>query len=140
VISSAANTYLFLKRVHTVFLQNRMVCHFFTFLWFSGVGASPLTLIGLLHNNYYEIADTKHCIGPGVPDYVSAAYIVPGLFDTLVFLAVTYKILVSHRTSTPRTWRAFCCGEALPRLSRAVLQGGQQYYMYDISISSMLNA
>ncbi|KAF9241313.1 hypothetical protein BU15DRAFT_73440 [Melanogaster broomeanus] len=128
VIASAANSYLFLKRVHAVFLKDRIVCHFFTFLWFAGFGTSFLPLIGPLHDNY-EIADTKHCTGTGAADYQSAAFIVPGLFDTLVFLAVTYKILVSHRTSTPRTWMAFWRGEALPRLSRAILQGGQQYYM-----------
>ncbi|KAF9233841.1 hypothetical protein BU15DRAFT_79699 [Melanogaster broomeanus] len=129
VIASAANSYLFLTRVHAVFLQDRIVCHFFTFLWFAGFGTSFLSLIDPLHH-YYEIADTRHCIGLKVADYLSAAFIVPGLFDALVFLAVTYKILVSHRTSAPRTWRVFCCGEALPRLSRAILQGGQQYYMY----------
>ncbi|KAF9230825.1 hypothetical protein BU15DRAFT_56818 [Melanogaster broomeanus] len=128
VIASAANSYLFLKRVHAVFLQDRLVRHFFTFLWFAGCGTSFLSLISPLHD-YYEFAGTKHCIGERIADYVSAAFIVPGLFDALVFLAVTYKILVSHRGSTPRTWRAFWCGEALPRFSRAVLQGGQQYYM-----------
>ncbi|KAF9241312.1 hypothetical protein BU15DRAFT_73439 [Melanogaster broomeanus] len=129
VIAYAASSYLFLKRVHAVFLQDRNVCHFFTFLWFASFGTSFLSLIGSL-NKAYEIADTKHCINRGVPDYVSAAFIVPGLFDALVFLAVTYKMLVSYRASTPKTWRALWCGEALPRLSRAILQGGQQYYMY----------
>ncbi|KAF9242892.1 hypothetical protein BU15DRAFT_72541 [Melanogaster broomeanus] len=90
VIASAASSYLFLKRVHAVFLKGRIVCHFFSFLWFAGCGTSFLTLIGPL-NDYYEIADTKHCIGSGVADYVSAAFIVPGLFDTLVFLAITIQ-------------------------------------------------
>ncbi|KAF9231812.1 hypothetical protein BU15DRAFT_81963 [Melanogaster broomeanus] len=129
VIAYAAGSYLFLKRVHAVFLQDRIVRHFFSFLWCAGFGASFVSLIDPLHD-YYEIADTKHCISRGVPDYASAAFIVPGLFDALVFLAVTYKILVSYRVSTPRTWKAFLRGEALPRLSRAILQGGQQYYMY----------
>ncbi|KAF9230827.1 hypothetical protein BU15DRAFT_83136 [Melanogaster broomeanus] len=128
-IASAASSYLFLKRVHAVFLQDRMVCHFFTFLWFASFGTSFVSLVSPLHD-YNEIADTKHCIGQRVADYVSVAFIVPEIFDALVFLAVTYKILVSHRVSTPRTWRAFFCGEALPRLSHAILQGGQQYYLY----------
>ncbi|KAF9242893.1 hypothetical protein BU15DRAFT_72542 [Melanogaster broomeanus] len=134
VMASAACSYLFLKRVHAVFLQDRIVCHFFSFLWCAGFGTPFLSFIGSLHNNY-EIADTEHCIGRKVPDYLSAAFIVPGLFDTLVFLAVTYKILVSHRASTSRTWRAFWFGEALPRLSRAVLQGGQQYYMITAGVN-----
>ncbi|KAF9242895.1 hypothetical protein BU15DRAFT_28397, partial [Melanogaster broomeanus] len=134
VIASAASSYLFLKRVHAVFLEDRIVCHFFTFIWFAGFGTSFLSLISPLHD-YHEIADTKHCIGSGVAHYVSAAFIVSGLFDALVFLAVTYKILVSYRASTPRTWRAFWYGEALPRLSRAILQGGQQYYMITAGVN-----
>ncbi|KAF9241310.1 hypothetical protein BU15DRAFT_60937 [Melanogaster broomeanus] len=134
VIAYAAGSYLFLKRVHAVFLQDRIVRHFFSFLWCAGFGTSFVSLIGPLHD-YYEIADTKHCISRGVPDYASAAFIVPGLFDALVFLAVTYKILVSYRVSIPRTWRAFLCGEALPRLSRAILQGGQQYYMITAGVN-----
>ncbi|KAF9241308.1 hypothetical protein BU15DRAFT_60935 [Melanogaster broomeanus] len=134
VIASAASSYLFLKRVHAVFLQDRNVWLFFTFLWLTGFGTSFLSLADPLHE-YYEFADTKHCISRKVEEYQSIAFIVPGLFDTLVFLAVTYKILMSHRVSTPRSWRAFWCGEALPRLSRAVLQGGQQYYMITAGIN-----
>ncbi|KAF9241315.1 hypothetical protein BU15DRAFT_73441 [Melanogaster broomeanus] len=134
VIASASSSYLFLTRVHAVFLQDRIVRHFFTFLWLAGFGASFLSLIGPLQDNY-EIADTKHCIGSRVADYQSAAFIVSGLFDALVFLAVTYKVLVSYRVSTPRTWRAFWRGEALPRLSRAILQGGQQYYMITAGVN-----
>ncbi|KAF9230473.1 hypothetical protein BU15DRAFT_83581 [Melanogaster broomeanus] len=66
VIASAANSYLFLKRVHACFSKT----------------GSPL-------RDYYEFAGTKHCIGERIADYVSAAFIVPGLFDALVFLAVT---------------------------------------------------
>ncbi|KAF9231805.1 hypothetical protein BU15DRAFT_55708 [Melanogaster broomeanus] len=134
MIASAASSYLFLKRVHAVFLQDRNVWLFFTFLWLTGFGTSFLSLADPLHE-YYEFADTKHCISRRVEEYQSAAFIVPGLFDTLVFLAVTYKILMSHCVSTPKTWRAFWCGEALPRLSRAVLQGGQQYYMITAGIN-----
>ncbi|KAF9231813.1 hypothetical protein BU15DRAFT_81964 [Melanogaster broomeanus] len=132
VITTATSSFLFLKRVHAVFLPDRLVCHFFTFLWLAAFGASLLVLPGALHD-YYEIANTKHCINHRIKDYVSVAFIMPVIFDALVFLAITYKILTGmswHHTSTSRTWKAFWCGEALPRLSRAVLQGGQQYYKY----------
>ncbi|KAF9231803.1 hypothetical protein BU15DRAFT_81954 [Melanogaster broomeanus] len=134
VVTSAASSYLFLKRVHAVFLQDRIVCHFFTTLWLAAFGASLVVLPFSLHD-YYEIANTRHCINHQIKGYVSAAFIVLVIFDALVFLAITYKILMSYHTSMPRTWKAFWCGEALPRLSGAVLQGGQQYYMITTGIN-----
>jgi len=40
-----------------------------------------------------------------------------------------------HRTKESTNWKAFCCAEALPHLSRAVLQGGQQYYMITTGVN-----
>ncbi|KAF9233842.1 hypothetical protein BU15DRAFT_79700 [Melanogaster broomeanus] len=136
VVTSAASSYLFLKRVHAVFIHDRIVCHFFTFLWLAAFGGSLVVLPGPLHD-YYEIANTKHCINHNIEDYVSIAFIGPVIFDALVFLAITYKILTFHNPSKPRSWKEFCYGEALPRLSRAVLQGGQQYYMITTSINML---
>ncbi|KAF9229339.1 hypothetical protein BS17DRAFT_17601 [Gyrodon lividus] len=134
VVASAASSYLLLKRVHAVLFQNRTVCHLFTFLWLAGVGTSMTVLPGPLHD-YYEIANTRHCINQKMKSYVSSAFMVPVFFDALVFLAVTYKILVFHPTAKPKGWKAFCCGEALPRLSRAILQGGQQYYLITTGVN-----
>jgi len=128
VFATGSSPYLFLKRVHAVFLQDRLVCRAFTAFWVAGVGASTAVLPGLLHN-YYQIAGTKHCINSKIKSYVSMAFIVPMLFDAFVFFAISYKILKFHRTKKSTNWKAFCCAEALPHLSRAVLQGGQQYYM-----------
>lgn len=130
VFASGSSSYLFLKRVHAVFFQERLVRHTFTVLWIAGVGASMLSLPNALHDGY-EIADTKHCINnDNIKKYVSAAFVVPIVFDALVFFGISYKVLVYHRSPKPMRWRSFCCAEALPHLPRAILQGGQQYYMY----------
>ncbi|KIJ68387.1 hypothetical protein HYDPIDRAFT_24674 [Hydnomerulius pinastri MD-312] len=134
VIASAASSYLFLKRVHVVFIDNKIIRRLFTFLWLVGVGTSCLALPGPIMN-YYEISDTAHCINHKIKQYVSAAFIIPVLFDALVFLAITYRIISSHHIKKPRSWKAFCRGEALPRLSRAVLQGGQQYYLVTTGVN-----
>jgi len=128
VLATASSSYLFLKRVHAVFLQDRIVCHIFTLLWLATFGASLVVLPGPL-NDYSELANTKHCVAHEMKSYVSTAFVVPVIFDALVFLAITYKIHMIHGTSKPRSWKALVCGDALPRLSRAVLQGGQQYYL-----------
>jgi len=57
-------------------------------------------------------------------------FFVPMVFDALVHFAITFKILTSHprATTQPRSWKEFCSRKTLPRLSQAVLKGGQQYY------------
>ena len=105
-----------------------MVKHTFTFLWLVGVGTSCAAVSGALHG-YSEIADTKHCVRTSGWAALSVLLSSPVLFDTLVYVAITYKILSTHRTSRQGYWRDFCCGKALPHLSRAVFQGGQQYYL-----------
>lgn len=131
IFASGSSSYLFLTRVRAVFFKERLVRHAFTVFWVAGIGASMVVLPGSLHD-YYQIANTKHCINVKIKSYVSAAFIVPVLFDAFVFFAISYKILMFHRTNLkkPTGWKPFCCGEALPHLSKAVLQGGQQYYMH----------
>ncbi|KAI6100593.1 hypothetical protein F5141DRAFT_306650 [Pisolithus sp. B1] len=122
VTSFAAASYLFLKRVHAVYFANKVVQHTFSFLWLVSVGTSCAAFAGADHNSL-EIADTKHCIRHQGWYALSIAFINPVLFDTLVYFAITYKILVTH---TGGGWKALCSSSALPHLSRAVLQGGQQ--------------
>ncbi|KAN0100668.1 hypothetical protein V8E55_000652 [Tylopilus felleus] len=128
VFASGSSSYLFLKRVHAVFPQERLVRHTFTALWIVSVGASTVILPGSLHD-YYQIADTKHCINVSTKSYVAAAFIVLSSFDALVHSAISYKILKFHRTKKLTGWKAvFCKADALPHFSRAIFQGGQQYY------------
>ncbi|KAI6099952.1 hypothetical protein EDD16DRAFT_493866 [Pisolithus croceorrhizus] len=131
VTSFAAASYLFLKRVHAVYFANKVVQHTFSFLWLVSVGTSCAAFAGADHNSL-EIADTKHCVRHQGWYALSIAFINPVLFDTLVYFAITYKILVTH---TGGGWKALCSSSALPHLSRAVLQGGQQYYLITIGIN-----
>ncbi|KAG6331899.1 hypothetical protein ID866_7190 [Astraeus odoratus] len=129
VISSATASYLFLKRVHTVYYMNRIVKHTFSFLWLVGVGTSCAVFAGAVHD-YIEIANTKHCIRAKGWSALAVAFMDPVLFDTLVYVAITWKILATHRLEPRQScWKALWSGEALPRFSRALLQSGQQYYL-----------
>ena len=127
VLSSAASSYLFLKRAHAVYFQHKIVKHTFSFLWLVGVGTSCAVFSGPLHN-YLEIADTEHCIRIQDVGALSIAFMDPILFDTFIYIAVMYKILTTHQMRVVG-WKALCCWTALPHFSRAVLQGGQQYYL-----------
>ncbi|KAG6329410.1 hypothetical protein ID866_9679 [Astraeus odoratus] len=60
----------------------------------------------------------------------------PIFFDTLVYIAITWRILTTHRREPGQScWKAFWRREALPRLSRALLQSGQQYYLITTGVN-----
>ncbi|KAL4081271.1 hypothetical protein V8B97DRAFT_1843171, partial [Scleroderma yunnanense] len=133
VISSAASSYLFLKRAHAVYFKCKMVKHIFTFLWLVGFGTSCAAFSGPLQNSI-EIANTKHCIRVQDMGPMSIAFMDPVIFDTLVYIAIMYKILATHQTGAGG-WKTLCYWTALPHVSRAVLQGGQQYYLITTAIN-----
>ena len=126
-VSTAASSYLFLKRVHAVYYGNNIVRHFFSFMWLVGVGTSCAVFSGTLHD-YSEIADTKRCLRYQHHAQLTIAYILPVVFDNFVYLAISHKLLTSHKRGKKWCWRDFWRGRMLPRFSQAMLRGGQQYY------------
>jgi len=71
-----------------------------------------------------------------VEPYVASASIVMLVNDTLVFLAITWKLMGNARIdSSIRTgFRILAFGEYMPALSKALLQDGQAYYLYVFSV------
>ena len=127
-VSTAASSYLFLKRVHAVYYGNNIVRHFFSFMWLVGVGTSCAVFSGTLRD-YSEIADTKHCLRSQHRAELAIAYMVPVMFDNLVYFAILYRIVTSHRLGKKWSWKDFWCGnKGFPHFSQAILSGGQQYY------------
>ncbi|KAG6327583.1 hypothetical protein ID866_11507, partial [Astraeus odoratus] len=74
--------------------MNRIVKHTFSFLWLVGVGTSCAVFPATIEY-YNEIADTKHCIRMKSSSTLSVAFMDPILFDTLVYIAITWKILTT---------------------------------------------
>ena len=53
------------------------------------------------------------------------------VFDSCVFLGISYELATTQASpGQPVTWRTFISGKASSRLVRAILRGGQQYYLY----------
>ncbi|KAI6005349.1 hypothetical protein EDC04DRAFT_2611579 [Pisolithus marmoratus] len=136
VVSSAAASFLFLKRVCALYYDNKTTRYVFSILWVIGVGTSCAVFSSTLHD-YREIANTKHCVRYQGWTALSIAFMDPVLFDTLVYFAIMYKILSAHRVGQKKSWRTFCSGNDLPHLSRAVFQGGQQYYLITTGANMM---
>ena len=129
VVTSAAASYLFLKRIHAVYYGSKVVRHIFTFLWLVGVGTSCVVVPGVLHGDHSEIADTKHCVRYSTWIDLAIAFSNPVLFDAVVYFAITYKILSTHQMEKKERWKGYFSSKTLPRFSRAVFMGGQQYYL-----------
>jgi hypothetical protein len=57
--------------------------------------------------------------------------IANAIYATLIFLAISYRII--SYTTIGNSWtshaKSFFTADGLPRLSRALLQSGQQFYL-----------
>ncbi|KIK23811.1 hypothetical protein PISMIDRAFT_429794 [Pisolithus microcarpus 441] len=128
-ISTATASYLFLRRVHAVYFGSKGVQYVFNFMWFVVVCASCSLFYDAIHG-YQEIADTKHCIRQQDSVALPIAFGVPLWFDAFVYYAILHKILSVHKQGQKKGWRSFFCApKGLPHFSRAVFEGGQQYYL-----------
>lgn len=107
--------------------NNKRVCFAFIFLWVVDVGVLSLVFVGF---HASEIADTKHCMNEGEQKWVAAAMLMPLFFDTMVYIFITIRLLSTrNRNEKKVTWKTVFSGKYLPRVSEAVMRGGQQYYL-----------
>ena len=125
IISTAS---LFFFRVRAIFDGNRWVVGFFAFMWLAVVAGMLTVTTGVTGA---AIGDTKYCLNAKVESYVGAASIIPLVNDTLVFLAISYRLVTnSHMEYKWKDgFRTLVFGDYLPAFSRALLQDGQRYYL-----------
>lgn len=124
-------SFLFLRRAQAVYTGNRLAYWIFALLFACSSTSHIVMILGM---SAEHISGTKYCGTSRVELYAMITYFMPGFFDTVVFLAISYKIAYQdhqHRSDEDgnlRITRLFS-SKALPRMSRALLQGGQQYYL-----------
>jgi hypothetical protein len=79
------------------------------------------------------------CVAIRVAHYISVPIIMHAAFDTLVFFAISFRIIsfsIVGDTFSARM-KSFFRGEGLPSLPRSLLFGGQAYYVFVISSSHL---
>ena len=139
--------------MRAVYSQSKIVRGFFNLLWVVMAGSSvlvPLSLEGEvssypsaqgeLHTQYLSfifaaclqhLGPTNRCIQTGVHTFGYATTLINTVNDTLVFIAISCQIIAY--TTYGDNWRArarsFYTAGGLPRMSKALLQGGQLYYL-----------
>ncbi|KAF5354059.1 hypothetical protein D9756_006975 [Leucocoprinus leucothites] len=130
--SSASTTFIFLQRLRAVYSGNRRVQIIAIVLWIGTCVTMALTVVDA---RSAHIPGTQYCAYMVVNRSLLANGIVFVGFDTFAFLAITYKIGFCHLdVESGAGWTAAISGKALPRISRAVLRGGQQYYLITLCL------
>jgi len=84
-----------------------------------------------------NIGLTNYCMITKVESYVAAAVMIPLANDTLVFLAISWRLMeyAQAEISMKTGFRILAFGHFLLPLSKALLQDGQMYYLYDLGRS-----
>ena len=129
---SCTSLLLFL-RTRAVFDRNPWIVAFFLGFWLAVVATGVLVIVGLGSTN---IGPTEYCTDGQVRSFVQIAAIIPVINETLVFLAISWR-LYSNSYVRPTIIRnglqVLIFGDYLPRFSNAMLQDGQAYYLLVLS-------
>ena len=120
-----SNSSLFLFRVLAVFADDNIGRIIFTALW--------LTTFLALSIPFSVVVDFEPlaCTISQVRPLGSAGFLAVTMFDTLVFVAITYDLLAinwhgSHRNRLTRISLLF--GQGMGKVSKVLLRTGQVYY------------
>jgi hypothetical protein len=128
-IISVPSTYaMFFIRLRAVYNNNKIITIIFGFLLFSEF---VLSFLGPVFARSMHIGPTQRCINASDPQWVSVPILMSPIFDTLVFFAISIRIVSNSFTANTYQSRmkSFFCGDGLPNMSRNLLKGGQLYYL-----------
>lgn len=129
VATVSLTTLLFFFRVRAIFHDNKRIVVFFLLVWLGTVAASAVVPFTITASH---IGPTDLCVSTGIDALSSLGIIVLAVNDTLVFFAISWKLLSSSAIDKPfkAKMKIFISGHGLPALSRSLLQSGQEYYLY----------
>jgi len=127
---------LFFFRTRAVFNTYPWVVAFFAGLWLAILGGCLGFIIVIVPLNPASNRDPI-CINSGINPFIAATTIIPLVNDTLVFLAISWRLsLNSHYPETLESGiRLLIFGDYLPAFSKALLQDGQAYYLTVVTMN-----
>ncbi|KAK7695333.1 hypothetical protein QCA50_002524 [Cerrena zonata] len=121
-----SNSSLFLFRIHAVFADSYKMKAVFTLLW-------STTFLALFNPFSITINSTASgCTTGKVNPTVSAGFLAVAVFDTFVFLAVSFHLRDAF--CQERTFSSFFSGECLSKAVQALLRTGQLYYLTTVGL------
>lgn len=130
-VSLGCSALLFFFRVSAIYDRNRLVVAFFFVLWLGLLACTLFIPIGVLGTT---IGGTKYCQDADVPSSAYAAIIAPLVHDTLVFIAISWRLtrnahIDSDSGKLSEGFKVAIFGKYLPQFTRGLLLDGQRYYL-----------
>ncbi|KAJ7621847.1 hypothetical protein B0H17DRAFT_1290157 [Mycena rosella] len=133
-ICVSASAFLFFFRVRAIYGGNRLVTAIFGFLWLAVLGSSMTIPFGV---STVKLGDPSECIIAHVEVYVGASGIILTVHDTLVFFAISYRLVSTFGQMRQQAWgtqlKMLFSGAHLPAFSKALFADGQMYYMITVA-------
>ena len=132
---------LFFFRTRAVFDSYPWIVAFFAFMWLVVLGGCLAFVVDILKPIGLVLLPYPICFDSGVDPYIAAATIIPLINDTLVFLAITWRL--SRFSYNPLSLRGnvrlLIFGDYLPVFSKVLLRDGQAYYLLAICLTVLKN-
>ncbi|KAF9475472.1 hypothetical protein BDN70DRAFT_840892 [Pholiota conissans] len=135
-ISLGFSALLFFLRVRAIYNRNRIVVAFFFVLWLGLVACTMFIPIGVSGDN---VPGTNMCEDADVPISAYAAIIAPLVHDTLVFMAISWRLVQNAHVqmNVKEGFKVAVFGEYLPKFTKGLLLDGQRYYLVTL-VSSLV--
>lgn len=123
LLAMGCTSFLFLRRLHATYHEWHKVCWIYSFAWFC---ISCLTVTVPIGIDVQRIGGTEYCMVFHIHSYTAVSEFLPVVFDTLVFSAVSCKLILDRDL---RNNRNLSVSEHINVVAQVLLRGGQQYYM-----------
>ncbi|KAF8965461.1 hypothetical protein BDZ97DRAFT_1998710 [Flammula alnicola] len=136
-IAHPSTSLLFFFRIRAMYHDNKFIIVFFFLMWLAVVGGSATAIFGVSGLN---IGTTKYCINGKLEPYVSAGAIVPMVYDSFVFVAISWRLMQLSTTEDPTLKegaKVMIFGHNLSAFPKAMLQDGQAYYLSTLGMACM---
>ncbi|VDB92614.1 unnamed protein product [Peniophora sp. CBMAI 1063] len=144
-IAIASTSLLFFFRARALYKDRPVVVGLLAILWLCTLGASLTLAIPVgSRDESTAVVGSQLCTGISdkFPPFTGLSIIISAFYDAVVFCAISYRLYPGYDPTSHSTWKKkigwFFKGEGLPRLSKALLQSGQQYYMVSVVANTVV--
>ena len=130
---------LFFFRTRATFNRNPWAIAIFASLWLAVLGGCLALIVDAFQPIPVNPDSNKTvvCLDKGANPFVAASVIIPFINDTLVFLAISWRLSLNSYEPRPYTLRNgirfLIFGDYLPVFSKALFRDGQAYYLLALS-------
>ncbi|KAF7977328.1 hypothetical protein HWV62_4105 [Athelia sp. TMB] len=134
VLALATTNVLFLVRVRAVYGKSARITAFFALSYLSVLGSMSAVPF-VLHAAH--IPTTGYCTMLPPPSWITTPMILNAINDTLVFLAISYRV-TAQSLGGGCGLRRFFAGAGAPRVAQALLHSGQLCYFATFAMNLAL--